>query len=857
MADDPTAISPSEDFSQTVAHVLLACEELRRPITETPDEPTVLQAVERIRSWQADWDHVILPSLERLERHTDDASSSSWPQGGVAADLLAHCLQKAITVAQQVLTSATRMPEPTQEDLDTHEVIDASLDQIQRDIQGGVARLMEVNVLLWVRYRTRFGNLAEEQILNDLQLIELYVTYQKDVFRRRVTPAVARLKRARTSGNLGAQIPPVSLLPGARVQQHEDDDDDEATQASETVPVVEQHHAPVMANILGQALTLIHPLWSWFVQLPPPPSETQGPSDKDPLVSVIQAVCVESIQILDNQAQTIVKTLSDWFWVDQPQAETWMQQSIDSTTVHLDPTELGRLDGLVEEMAFGCKVQARYSAFLESTSLAGLQSTIASQLLPEWTWKYAALERFLATQQWQSALLLAAPVHIVIGTDIQVPSVVEDAQYLSTRALERAASTQSAQAMGTVAHALAHDVWSTEVNDNEAGAGVYVALLEQRASWKESSTHRNEKGGEEGIQPKTQEKSGFASALLDALDEDLSPDSPQPYTTSPEKGHRTPTAPTSGNFLRSFVGRNDESLQQMELEMQFCVLNGIHAASGACRSLVSLLDSLLLPLGDEEEEDVAATNAITPSRGDSKASSMVQLAREDLDRYASAYESLLAIKIKQSLVEWCGYRPDSTAPDLRRRRNNLCLLQLETFFTDENYELDSHSIQELEGDERLERNLFGPLKESSYLVQLADRIEPQVLHKVGEQLASAIVNLILNSLWNGQKRVTEWGSLLLSKEVRMLKEYIHKTVSPMVEESTLPPLAPELLDIWERLSQVVAVLQLEKPSDWIIYATSSVLSATDLQRTLSLRTDFSADAIQSVVRTVTQTTNKG
>ena len=37
-------------------------------------------------------------------------------------------------------------------------------------------------------------------------------------------------------------------------------------------------------------------------------------------------------------------------------------------------------------------------------------------------------------------------VEIVMGTKIKVPSVVEDAQYLSTRGLKRAASTRSTTA---------------------------------------------------------------------------------------------------------------------------------------------------------------------------------------------------------------------------------------------------------------------------------------------------------------------------------------------------------------------------------------------------------------------------
>jgi len=70
-------------------------------------------------------------------------------------------------------------------------------------------------------------------------------------------------------------------------------------------------------------------------------------------------------------------------------------------------------------------------------------------------------------------------------------------------------------------------------------------------------------------------------------------------------------------------------------------------------------------------------------------------------------------------------------------------------------------------------------------------------------------------------------------------------------QSTSTMVAAKLLRIWERLSQVVTVLQLEKPSDWLAYHSTSVLSPDELSRTLSLRVNFSADAIQSAVSSVT------
>lgn len=49
-----------------------------------------------------------------------------------------------------------------------------------------------------------------------------------------------------------------------------------------------------------------------------------------------------------------------------------------------------------------------------------------------------------------------------------------------------------------------------------------------------------------------------------------------------------------------------------------------------------------------------------------------------------------------------------------------------------------------------------------------------------------------------------------------------------------------LLREWQRVSQAVTLLQLEKPSDWAAYrsTTGNVLSNDQVKRTLILRVDF-------------------
>ena len=197
---------------------------------------------------------------------------------------------------------------------------------------------------------------------------------------------------------------------------------------------------------------------------------------------------------------------------------------------NLDKAALGRLDALVEEMAYTSQVFERYRSLVASSTScvdsndnngAGPTPTtccatvVARELLPEWTWKYGALERFLAMQQWQAALQQAVPVTIVLGTGICVPSVVEDAQYLSTRALERAATTGSRQAVATVAYSVCHDVWSTETTTASSekqeqqqqqlsttkASAVYQALLDEMGCWSEPEVDQAAKEKKKKIRP--------------------------------------------------------------------------------------------------------------------------------------------------------------------------------------------------------------------------------------------------------------------------------------------------------------------------------------------------------------------
>jgi hypothetical protein len=803
MADNPRELAAPLDeharerFSKGVADLFMATEELRQMMI-LPTNTAVLDVEHACASLE----HILL-ILETLARWTDDAVAAD-----LETDMFAHCQEKTIAVARAVLERAFQS--------DNEELIlnDEHQQQLRQE-QEAVARITELNLILLENARLRGDKQVEStnSTTKTTTIIKDYVQYQRSVLRRRVKPAIAQLVHVRRNngdtasrmrGAAGAATDGIRVYHGDDATLDDDDDEQESKHTglyNTTTTVEQQHYAPVIATILGQAAALIHPLQLWKRNLQSMPSNDNA---TNPVANCIVTMCQMSMETLDDQAQTLVKTVSQWLWEDRPVDEI-MAKSAQEESI-MDPEELGILDGLVEETAFGCHVQARYQ-----TLLVG-DLKCSTELLSEWTWKYATLERFLSVQQWQSALMMAAPVHIVMGTDIQVPSVVEDAQYLSMRALERAASTQSMQAIGTVAHALSHDVWSTEMT-----GGVYEALLEQRGCWVEPKLETNNVA--------SPPQSGFASALLDALDDDLK------NALAPPPHAKPASAPSSGNFLIQIV-KGGEELQQVRLDTDFCVLNGVHAASGACRALVDFLDDML-------DGDAYVTNT-----HDEKSKAMIKLAREEFNRFAESYQILLTARIHEFMVIWCGDINDSP-----ENRQGLCFQQLQTFFDREDYNLDADTFELADKPERLEQSMLAPLNESKLLAQLTYKCESNdVLKQVGIMIVCTIVDIVTTSVWTNEKQFSDWGSLLLSTQARLLQSFCKTILTPASDEAS----GPDLLSYWERLSEVVAVLQLEKPSDWMAYSSTSTLTTEEINDTLRLRVDFSQEAIQAVVAQLTK-----
>jgi len=416
-----------------------------------------------------------------------------------------------------------------------------------------------------------------------------------------------------------------------------------------------------------------------------------------------------------------------------------------------------------------------------------------------------------------------------------------------------------------VAHAMAQYVWSPEGDgsDNRGGGGVYQALMEERGCWMEP--HAENAEAPENVQEEKKSGGGFTSALLDALDEDLGGPPPPPSSstkTPPRSGNVS-----SGNFLSALTGLGGGGsgggvveMRLMQMQAKFCVMNGIQAASGACQSLGEYLDDLILSLQEEEEQPPELDTVPLPNNNDDKATAMIRLAREELFRYKSIYEQTLQQKVSEVITEYCIVADDGQTPLLHG--HGLCLDHVASFVAHETYDFTSGSeLQKLETDERLESELMAPLKAFLFLQQMAPRCEYHVLSTISQDLTSRLVEMILTTLWTQRKRFTDWGSLLFSKQVRLIQTYLQECLTPVESpDGTMDAGPPDssggggvvlLMEQWERLTQVVALLQMEKPAEWLLYhgsgSTTGVLTPDQVAQTMHLRVDFSPDAIRSVV----------
>jgi hypothetical protein len=856
-------------FQDCITNLLMETEELHRKIHSVSSVVTNNDCFQILHDLDELLARLYSPQLT-IDVNTSTSTSSkdgtNTNENDIEIELRKHCLQKTTNVAMLALKLITTKSKNSQGKQEPDPEDDDYRADEERDCQSTVARIVELVLILCCdgdeesKQETTRKNIDE--------IVNIYSSYQRQVLRLRSKPSIARLVeyRKRQKHMMGTM-----LANGNEEGDDDDDDDDDDNRNSSS----SNQHIKVITTILGQATSLIHPLMMWRSNLPPQ--------------SALCKLCTQSIQTLDDQAQSLANTVATWLMEDSQINEYWMvqmsggedhnynnqEESHSSSLNRITDIDLGALDSVVDRLAFCCQIFDRYIQLVvkenenhnhNNESVPTSTTTILQQLHPEWTWKYASLERYLTTQQLRSALHPNNnfPVEIVVGAKIQVPSFVEDGTYLSTRALKRAASTRSDQAIGTVAHSIASDVWTTD----SGGTGIYEALVEQRGCYNPHNEvssvggTNNDNNTNNGVADSPSSNSNsFAQALLGALDDDTSSSAAVSTTniTRPPNSGSGGLLGTFSSSLASSVGGGDKFLQ-IRLNTHICALNGIHSASTACSSLVEFLDSLLMPDDDDDGDNDNDSEKVgesqqqqqqqTQKRVQNGSNSMVHLAREELFRYSRNYQDLLRTQVGRIVTEFCGSLDDAPV-----YKGNLIIPVLRYYLERESYNLpDSQHLAKAEEDARLHKILIQPINDCQLFHQF-DKCDSGVLQALCQEMAHVLAELFLDVILSSAnpKIFTDWGSLLFSKEVRLVQNCLQALMQRAVSTAATSHqdqagAVPILMSQWERLTQAVAVLQLEKPSDWSsYYQSTSVLSSQELKGILSLRVDFSSEAIERVV----------
>ena len=126
------------------------------------------------------------------------------------------------------------------------------------------------------------------------------------------------------------------------------------------------------------------------------------------------------------------------------------------------------------------------------------------------------------------------------------------------------------------------------------------------------------------------------------------------------------------------------------------------------------------------------------------------------------------------------------------------------------------------------------LLEGATLRLCARSMTPGALAALQQSVSSRLVEILTEEMQRW--RFTDWGALLLQKDVRLL-------------QTRLSDLAPghSVRPQFAALSQRVALLNLERPMDVLDTPLArAVLTDGQVRETLSLRVDFEADAIEAL-----------
>lgn len=707
---------------------------------------------------------------------------------------------------------------------------------------------------------------------------DAYASYQRRVLRSRSKPSIASLAATRRAARdrgasfaslLSEDLPPSSSDDGGAADDADDDDEGRWRR---------RPHSRAATVVLGEASSLIHPLAVWrdglaeddaaspFIRELCERAVSVLDDEAQGLASTVGEWFLEDRDVerwsaeAANAAANAAKATANASGKGGGSVDDGGGGASAKESESESESDLAELDATLDEMAFLCQVVSRYCSFSNFVSSSSSSSSgahndgkggsgagVSIGRLPshlrEQSLYYSTLETYLTSRNFTNALSLSSPVEIVAGKHVYVPSVVEDSYYISSRAIERASGTLCDAATGTVGGWVC-DLWAVTTDRGGGGGGmgdrggVCVALMEGRgcvpgpeAAGGGSAPPSSSSDGTTGGKSKGKKGGGmFASAFVDALDDEMG------------GTRRTKPPPSSSSSTKPTKIDRDE----IRVRTQFCTLNGTRSASAACVSLSGLFDGLLEEEGGgnddaargrstttkPKEEEAPAAAAPRPSSSTSSSTSMVRLARDELLSHASSYDRLLVSEVRAVLAEWCGdvAVPSSSSPPPSSSSSDRrpCLESLRSFLDDENYEITTPTeLNRAESDDRLESEFAGPLRHARTVRAVTEgRADPEVGLLIAREMSSMIAEIVLTSVLlssergsRKKKRFTDWGSLLLSKQVRLLQDLMCGLVLGLLDDDAGTKEGPtantgSILAQFDAVNQGVTILQLEKPSDW-------------------------------------------
>lgn len=690
----------------------------------------------------------------------------------VFSAMLKNCTKKAIDLSFDMLTFI--LHDGSNDDAKMP-IVDDGL-----ECQQAIANMIEI--AFRICYEERIVDPGECNVISSIT--EKYNSYQRAVLRQRSKPSISNLANLRKI----AKVQNVTIDEFLDSTMERDTHGTQAESDREKWP-----HANAITVILGEASSLIHPLLVWKEALletlakdeePIASNSLEKKSRLSSLESLVQSslvkMCDSTLSLLHKEAQNLSIKVGEWFMSDISTKEILSDSNLD-------------------QMAFICQVLHRYSCLTSDLKSIGEEESHIQQHLAEQIFRYSTAETNFLRSNVDKAIEIAQPIQIIMGADRYVPSVVEDAYYVSQRSLERASSTLSSKTIVLVVNAVV-DIWGSE-------GGIYNALCTKRGclitmiKGVDGKSHVDGAGAVVNKAP----NSGLKT-FLDALEMDIK------------------TSSTNATAQKSDSSSYD-SHGGVPLDTIFCLLNGIHAAASACEGLCTLFDSVSL-------NDTAPAQA-----------AMMITAKEQMQSHKKSYTLLLETQIDILLEDWMGkvHSTENPPPLIASFPQAPPMHRFFYYISNENYTLNAKSLQEAE--ER-SKHLTIPFENSRLVNEIqSGKCDDQVTFKILQAISHQISQLFLRTLFHQKKKqFTEWGTLLLAKQIRVLEEYFCSHVVRHHGNTHL------ILQEFKKLSQTLAISQLTNPQDYAFYKNSIGTSCFDLeqyelQSSMNLRSDWNEESV--------------